>query len=177
MTDWPHAPVHRLGHGGAFMVTCGTYLKAHHFRGDDRLDLLQDTLLRVADELDWRLQAWAIFSNHYHFVAISPDDAKSLIKLIKRLHGATAVQLNRLDATPGRKVWHQYFDRELTYQTAYLPRLKYVHENAVHHGLVTAATQYQWCSAAWFERTADTPFYRTVESFKTDRLEVGDDSF
>jgi hypothetical protein len=29
MADWPHSPVHRLTEAGAYMVTCGTYLKAH----------------------------------------------------------------------------------------------------------------------------------------------------
>ncbi len=177
MPDWPHAPVHRLGAGGAFMVTCGTYLKLHHFRNQDRLDLLQDTLLRVAEEMDWRLQAWAVFSNHYHIVSMSPDDPSSLVTLIKRVHGATAVEVNRRDGTPGRKVWHQYFETALTYQGSYLARLKYVHENPVHHGLVRVATDYQWCSASWFERMAEKPFYKTVSSFKTDRLNVGDDSF
>lgn len=177
MTDWPHAPVHRLGDGGAFMVTCGTYLKQHFFREPERRTVVQDTLLKLADELGWRLQAWAIFSNHYHFVAISPRDAATLTTLIKRLHGATAVAVNRMDGVSGRKVWHQYFETHLTYEDAYLPRLKYVHNNPVHHGLVLVAEQYEWCSAAWFMRTADMAFINTVNSFKTDRLSIGDDDF
>jgi hypothetical protein len=27
MSDWPHSPVYRLAEAGAYMVTCGTYLK------------------------------------------------------------------------------------------------------------------------------------------------------
>ena len=173
MPDWPHAPIHRLEHGGAFMVTCGTYRKEHFFREPGRLTLLQDTLFSLADELNWRLQAWAIFSNHYHFVAMSPEDASSLKTLIKRLHGSTAVAVNRIDSVSGRKVWYQYFEKHLTYEDAYLPRLKYVHNNPVHHGIVPVADQYAWCSAAWFGRTADNAFIRTVNSFKTDRLNVG----
>jgi hypothetical protein len=29
--QWPHTPVHKLGEPGAFIVTAGTYLKAHRF--------------------------------------------------------------------------------------------------------------------------------------------------
>ena len=72
MTDWPHSPTHRLTEAGAYMVTCGTYLKQHHFRGAERLQFLCEALLRTAAEYNWNLQAWAVFSNHYHFVALSP---------------------------------------------------------------------------------------------------------
>ena len=68
MTEWPHAPLHRLGESGAYIVTAGTYQKRHHFRGDERLSFLHDLLLETALKHDWRLQAWADFSNHYHFM-------------------------------------------------------------------------------------------------------------
>lgn len=45
MADWPHAPVHRLGEKGTFIVTAGTYKKEHFFAGEKRLRLLHDTLL------------------------------------------------------------------------------------------------------------------------------------
>ena len=67
--DWPHAPMHRLSEYGTYIVTAGTYQKQHWFRGADRLDLLESTLLRVMKKFGWRLEAWAAFSNHYHFVA------------------------------------------------------------------------------------------------------------
>jgi len=28
--DWPHAPAHRLGERGAYMVTAGTFEKLHY---------------------------------------------------------------------------------------------------------------------------------------------------
>ena len=175
MTDWPHAPVHRLEESGAYIVTAGTYLKLPVFSGPERLTLLQDTLLRVADECGWNLQAWAVLSNHYHFVGVSLKDSRSLTLLIKRLHGSTAVELNRLDGISGRKVWHQYWDTHLTYEKSYLARLNYVHQNPVKHGVVEVATQYAWCSAAWFQRTPNPAFAGTVGSFKTDAVNVIDD--
>ncbi|MDR3676812.1 MAG: hypothetical protein P4N24_15080, partial [Acidobacteriota bacterium] len=78
MHDWPHSPIHRLTEAGAYMVTCGTYLKRHHFRGTDRLQFLCEALLGLAPEYGWNLQAWAVFSNHYHFIALSPPNAENL---------------------------------------------------------------------------------------------------
>jgi len=175
MVDWPHAPVHRLDEAGAFIVTAGTYRKEHFLRERERLSFLHDDLLTIAHEYGWRLQAWAVFSNHHHFVALSPDDPSSLRKFLGKLHTLTAARVNRRDETPGRKVWYQFWDSHITYQKSYLARLRYVHNNSVHHGIVPVATQYPWCSASWFERTADRAFVNTVSGFPIDRLKVFDE--
>jgi hypothetical protein len=62
MADWAHSPMHQLTEAGAYIVTCGTYLKRHHFRGAERLRFLCDALLGRAAEYGWNLQAWAVFS-------------------------------------------------------------------------------------------------------------------
>jgi len=175
MSDWPHAPIHRLTEAGAYMVTGGTYGKAHHLNSPARLDFVRDTLFAAVEEFGWRLQAWAILSNHYHFVADSPEDPSALRTLVSKFHTLTARQMNRFDDARGRRVWYQFWDTHLTYQRSYLARLNYVHSNPVHHGVVEVATQYPWCSAAWFARTAAPAFRRTVLGFRTDRLRVIDD--
>ena len=76
--DWPHAPIHRLSEHGTYIVTAGTYQKKHFFRGQQRLDLLETNLLRIATQFGWQVEAWAVFSNHYHFVAHATPDAKAL---------------------------------------------------------------------------------------------------
>ena len=138
-TPWPHAPAHQLSIRGTYFVTAGTYCKEHHFRGAKRLRVLHSGLLTVARDFKWQLEAWAVFSNHYHFVAHSPgnaDDASSLSDMLSVLHVKTGEWVNQLDRTPGRRVWYNFRDTRLTHQTSYLARLKYVHQNAVKHGLV-----------------------------------------
>jgi putative transposase len=157
------------------MVTSGTYLKRPWFRGTERLRLLCDALLRLTSEYGWNLQAWAVFANHYHFVALSPADGESLRKLIKRLHSETALALNQADAAQGRRVWFQYWETSLTYQKSYFARLSYVHRNAVHHALVREPSLYPWCSAGWFQHRATASFYKTVMRFGIERLRVPDD--
>jgi len=173
--DWPHAPVHRLSEHGTYIVTAGTLYKEHWFARPERLGLLESALLRIMKESGWQLEAWAVFSNHYHFVVRAEPEAEELRLALKRLHGSTSRELNQLDGTAGRQVWHNFWDTELTYEKSYLARLNYVHQNAVKHGLVAVADQYAWCSAAWFERTATRAQVRTIYSFKTDRVTVQDD--
>jgi putative transposase len=126
----------------------------------------------------WELEAWAVFSNHYHFVAHSQDNstnARSLSQMLGVIHTRTAGWVNRLDDTPGRKVWHNFWDTRLTYQKSYLARLNYVHQNAVKHGLVPVANQYPWCSARWFEGVMSPATVHSIYRFKTDALSVSDD--
>ncbi len=100
---------------------------------------------------------------------------QNLCAALTALHSTTAREVNRLDATAGRKVWHNYWDTALTYEQSYLARLNYVHQNAVKHGLALVANQYPWCSAAWFGRTASPAQVRTIYSFKTDQIRIDDD--
>jgi putative transposase len=175
---WPHAPTHQLSENGTYFVTAGTYFKAHHFRTPQRLDVLQRGLLTVACNFGWELEAWAVFSNHYHFVAHSPSDsteATSLSQMLAILHTRTAGWINRLENILGRKIWHNFWDTKLTYEKSYLARLNYVHQNAVKHGVVPVANQYRWCSARWFEGVASPAMVRSIYRFKSDALRVKDD--
>ena len=81
--SWPHAPLHELSARGTYIVTAGTYKKAHHFKHPGRLTVLHRGLLSVAKKYDCRLEAWAVFSNHYHFVGHSPGEgAENLSEVI-----------------------------------------------------------------------------------------------
>jgi putative transposase len=172
--NWPHAPIHRLGSDGVYMVTAATLYKQHFFDGPERLNILEGSLLTLAKDYGWQLEAWAAFSNHYHFVGRGNGDAKNLGVYLNHLHSETARKLNEFDSGSGREIWYNFWDTKLTFEKSYLARLNYVHQNPVKHGLVYVANQYPWCSAAWFERTASPAAVKTIYSFKTDRLKIDD---
>lgn len=173
--DWPHAPIHRLGSHGVYMVTGATLHKQHLFSTDEKLSLRENHLLKLARQYQWQLEAWAVFVNHYHFVARGHASASPLDEFLKHLHSDTARNLNQLDKSTEREVWFNFWDTQLTYERSYLARLNYVHQNAVKHRLVKVANQYPWCSAGWFERTASQSAVKTIYSFKTDKLKIDDD--
>jgi putative transposase len=177
VVDWPHAPLHRLGEPGAYFITAGTYKKEHFFRAHERLDRLQTLLFTLATSYGFPLQAWAIFSNHYHFIANADRDASSMKAMIAELHSVSAREINRMDTRTGRRVWYQFWDKHLTFERSYLARLNYVHQNPVHHRLVADATNYHWCSASWFESQVSRAFAESVKRFRADRLKVVDDYF
>jgi putative transposase len=161
------------------MITAGTFGKEHFFNDGSRLRALCNGLQKYAAKYGWKLEAWAVFSNHYHLIAHSPvagtDGAKSLANYLGEAHQRSAAWVNKLDDQPGRKVWHNYWETLLTFEKSYLARLHYVHENPVKHGVVSDASDYPWCSAAAFKRNAPVARVKTVYSFKTDALKVLDD--
>jgi putative transposase len=170
-----HAPPHWLFGEGIYMVTAGTYRKLPYWNTAERRDFFLNALFERAVEFDWQLQAWAVLPNHYHFVAVSPEDPDTLRTLLSKLHMNTAKQLNEWDDTPGRKVWYQYWDSRITFERSYLARLNYVQQNPVHHDITDNALAYRWCSAKWFSENAPSALVSTVERCRTDRIEVADD--
>ncbi|HTR43334.1 MAG TPA: transposase [Pseudomonadales bacterium] len=173
--DWPRAPVHRLGDNTVYFVTAGTLHKKHFFDSPEKRDFLERNLLAHAKQSGWQLEAWAVFTNHYHIVVRGNPDSQNLGEFVHDLHGVTSRELNQMDGTIGRKVWFNFRDTKLTIQHSYMARLNYVHQNAVKHKLVPVANQYRWCSAAWFERMASPAQVKTIYACKIDRVKVEDD--
>ena len=158
------------------MVTASTFEKAHHFDSRKRLRCLTHLILESAEASGWQLEAWAVMANHYHWIGKSPETgAESLGEWIAGVHRESSRFVNELDGTPGRKIWHNYRETRLTFEKSYMARLHYVTQNPVKHGLVTLASDYPWCSAAWFSKNSSPAFQRTVESFKIDQLKIDDD--
>ena len=176
--DWPHAPPHRLGGAGVYFVTARTLHRRAHFHTPARLTVVRDLLLSTALKYHWRMEAWAVLNNHYHFVAHSTGgnaSAASLRLWLKDLHAAVSRALNKEDNTPGRTLWHNYRETHLTFQRSYLARLHYTHRNPQHHHLVPDATAYEWCSAAVFEKACTGAWAKTIASFACDQIAKEDD--
>ena len=158
------------------MVTAGTYLKKHLFGNEESLQYLHDLLLELLAKHKWQLHAWAIFSNHYHFIAnSSAQESVALHVVLREFHSISARWINARDGISGRKVWHNYMESKITTEKSHLARLHYVHANAVHHKIVLVPNQYRWCSAAWFERIDDTARIKTVYGFPCEKLLARDE--
>ena len=175
MPEWPHAPPHRLFEPGTFMVTGATLDKRLIFKSPQRLCFLHDYLLKTLHDYGYTVQAWAVFPNHYHVILVADGNVAPIRQAFAQIHTVTAKEANLADECPRRQVWFQFWDSAITIRTSYFARLRYVHENAVHHGLVRNAVDYPWCSAGWLEQQADPAFRKLLATFGTDRIKVYDD--
>ncbi len=178
--DWPHAPPHRLATAGVYFVTARTSSRQHLLSTEERRDWFQETLVDLIKHYGWRLEAWAVLSNHYHFIGHSPSRdnsaAASLTQVIRHLHSLSTREFNRLDQQTGRtRLWQNFRETHLTHQRSYLARLHYVHQNAVHHKLVTVGSHWKWCSAAAFKEAVSPAWVKTITSFHYDQIALEDE--
>ncbi|MDO8752376.1 MAG: transposase [Anaerolineales bacterium] len=170
-----HNPPHYFVPNAMYMVTGAILHKQHILSENAKKEFFLKTLLEKAERLGWAMQAWAVLSNHYHFVAQAPENALTLEKLIKQTHSITAIEVNRLDATSGRQVWFNYWDTCITYEKSYLARLHYVHHNPVKHGVVEDAMDYPYCSYRWFMENGDESLREHVFNQPIDKVNIVDD--
>ena len=98
-------------------------------------DLVRDILKGSIRKCSLRLYAWVILEDHYHLL-LRTGDAAPIYKFVKRLHGESAIRLNHLDGTPGRRVWYQYWDRFPRSERDFWAYFNYIHINPIKHGYV-----------------------------------------
>jgi len=102
---------------------------------DSKRILVREVLKEAIEQYGIRLYAWVILADHYHLL-LKTSDAAPIYKFIKRLHGDSAIQLNKLDNTPGRQVWYQYWDRFPRNERDFWAYFNYIHLNPIKHGYV-----------------------------------------
>jgi putative transposase len=177
MPDLFYSPPTKPSEGGSYVITAVTYRKAPLFRSPASLSFVCEAIKNSAAQFNWRLHAWAVFPNHYHFIADYPPSpaVKYLRMMIQQIQSLTARHVHHVGGQPNSRVWSQVWDVFIPTPRSYCARLHYVHENPVHHRLVPVASEYEWCSAGWFERTADPEFHQAVLTFPYERVTVKDD--
>ncbi len=141
-----HHPPHVYLDTTWYMVTASTCRREHLLRPAGHKELVRDQLKALLVEFNIRLTAWVILDNHYHLL-VRLDRGASLPRFIARLHGRTSYDLNSLDGTRGRQVWHNYWDTCIRGEADYWRRFNYIHYNPVKHAYVRQAED--WCLSSY----------------------------
>src|SRR5438045_2133099 len=118
--DWPHAPVHRLSENGVYFITAATLYKKKLFDTTGKLEVVESMLLSGAKEAGWQIEAWAILSNHYHFVARGDPISIPLGRFLQEFHSKSSIAINKVDGVTNRRIWYNFRDTKLTSHYSYL---------------------------------------------------------
>jgi putative transposase len=157
------------------MVTGSTLSKEPLLDAEEKRANFCEALIERTTVLGWVLHAWVVLKNHYHFIAQSPENALSLKLLIQGVHSISAKFINRIDDTPGRRIWYNYWDTCLQTEASYYARLNYVILNPVKHGLAQNPEEYPFSSYKYFIENSEPDFQKMVLSQPIDDLEISDD--
>ena len=173
--EYPNVPPHLFRPDAMYMVTASTQGRQPLMAEAGRRRLLCLTLFEQACRLGWRLATWAVLPNHYHFLAQAPQDPRTLHALIRSIHSVTGKALNRLDASPGRRVWQNYWDTCVTSEASYIARLHYIGMNPVRHGLVERPEDNPYSGYSRILLNSQPEFMARVFAAPIDRIAVQDD--
>ena len=106
--SWPHAPPHHFTTHGTYLITAATLHRKRLLDSSAKLDLLRDTTFELPKSYALLLHAWAFFANHFHIVMSFENTAMTHRDFMRHLHRELAIRLNRIDATPGRRVMSEF---------------------------------------------------------------------
>jgi putative transposase len=129
----------------------------HHIthRGNRKCVLFWDdsdrkTYLRILFDqmikLGLRIWAYALMTNHVHFVAV-PKEKDSLGVFFRSVDGTYADYFNTKYDQVGHR-WGERFKSSVLDEPYLLNAVRYVERNPVRAGMVTRAEDYAWSSAA-----------------------------
>ncbi len=147
-----HSPPHIEFTGEfSFIITAACYEHKHIVgRDPNRMAEFESRLIEACVEAEAEILAWCVLPNHYH-ILIRTKDIKRLRKALGQLHGRTSMFWNREDHSVGRKVWFNFFDRDMRSNRHFWATMNYIHNNAVHHGYAARWQEWPYSSAARFQ--------------------------
>lgn len=128
-------PPHIYADDAYYFITAGTVRRQRLLNTDAKRKLLRDILKEALQPYGIRLYAWVILADHYHLL-LQTSDVAPINRFIQRIHGQSAIRLNKLDGTPGRQVWYQYWDRFPRGEPGFWAYFNYIHINPIKHGYV-----------------------------------------
>ena len=127
----------------------------------ERLAWFEDEMLTAFRGVGLVCAAWAVMPNHYHALVLV-ERVRELSGALRSLHGRTAREINREDATVGRPVWYRCQDRWMRSERHFYATLNYIHHNPVHHRWSHKWQEWPFSSVHWYLATLGRDWLRGI---------------
>jgi putative transposase len=170
-----HNPPHLFLPDAIYMVTAATYEKKRLFGTPELLCLLRDAILKDFVRRGWQMRAYVVLPNHYHLLAVAPDEDAALPEVVRSIHSYAAHRVARAGQTLGSRVWWNYWDSCITHERSYFARINYIHFNPVKHGYVDDPAKWEYSSFREMCESDPSEAERLKTDYPFDRVEVDDD--
>lgn len=156
---YKHNPPHLFRPKTKYFITGSIYGKLNLLSSGECKTKLLEYVFRSADNFEWVLEDWVILNNHYHLMLESPEDPTTLGEMMGNIHRYSAIWINKnVDFKKEfDKIWHNYWDKCLTFESSYYTRLNYIWFNPVKHRLVDDPIS--WEFGSYFHRYNDEKEY------------------
>jgi putative transposase len=156
-----HAPPHLEQAEGWFLITASTYEHRARFITEDDRGRLLDELFTELQAVEIPCRGWVVLPNHYHLL-VQCRPFSVISQPLRRVHGRTAVELNRRLSLVGQQVWYRFSDRQIRSERHYYTTLNYIHFNPVKHGYVEKPLDWPCASVHWYMEHFGVEWLRKV---------------
>lgn len=144
-----------------YYLTCCTDRRRRLLCVGSAAQMIIDLYAGYRDRGDIRLHGYVVMPDHYH-VIVTLTGETSVSNLVRKVHGlfswrwygtGAGVAGHEGPALPRRgRVWQRrFYDHVVRNEEDWRTRMAYLHDNARRAGLVEAAVDYPWSSAAFWE--------------------------
>jgi REP element-mobilizing transposase RayT len=103
-------------------------------------------LFRYRKACDIKIVAYCIMDNHFHLIARTGKEPKSLSKYMQKISVTFAMEINRKYQRVGHIFQGRYNAKYLEYKKDLIQVTRYVQQNPIREGLVKKASDYPWLS-------------------------------
>jgi putative transposase len=134
------------------------------FADDDDRERYLRLLGRTARWFRWNCLQFCMMTNHVHLLIETPRP--NLGAGMSRLHGEYARTFNERHGTVGHLFQSRYGATRIKDDTQLITVVRYLDENPVGAGLVSAPDQWRWCSAAAIRGHDGPPWLRCDRLFE-----------
>lgn len=175
--DYEHNPPHIFVPNCKYFITASIYNRIKLLASDESKDKLLEYIIRSVENFNWKLEDWVILDNHYHLMLESDEHPELLGKIMNNIHKYSALWMSKNIKIPMEqdKIWHNYWDKCLTFESSYFARLNYIWNNPVKHGYVNKSQM--WKFGSYYKRYREENEYvnKLKEKFPFDELKIEDD--
>jgi len=116
------------------------------FVSDDDYQYYLENVFEWKEQLNCKIYAWYLMTNHIHLVINPGDEVDNLGKLMKRLAGKQTRYVNRLEKRTGSLWEGRYKSSPIETEAYLLACCRYVELNPVRAKMVKNPEDYHWSS-------------------------------
>jgi len=115
------------------------------FAADEDFQFYLENLTELKGELDVRLYAYCLMTNHVHLL-LMPAQGQTLASLLKALAGRQTRYVNRVEGRSGTLWEGRYKSSPVDTESHLLECSRYIELNPLRAGIVGRPEQYRWSS-------------------------------
>ena len=174
---YSHNPPHLFVSGVKYFITGATYLKKPFLRLSEAKLYLLKSIRKGSEKYKWILEDWVILDNHYHLMLQAPDRDIDLSRLMNEIHRFTGLWIKKnINGTKRyKKIFHNYWDTCITYESSYFARLNYIWFNPVKHNYVDDPKDYLFGSYCYRIKGEKIQMEGIKKKYRWDKINVKDD--